>query len=530
MGRKKSFISPSPVATYVGGKSPEALKRERSTDSQVVWNEDTIRFGNDDCLPMRIASIVDKSPATKSCINTRAKFIKGAGFTSKDLMKKKIDKNGTTLWQLHSQLSSILALFDGFSANFQFDTTSKITNAYVLPFQGCRLEKPDDNGDINTIKYNPYFGTDQYKKELTDEYPVFAPELVNKQASDFKKEGKKFKGQAYYYGKTSPMHIFYPVPDYWSGEFWINVDAKIQEFHANNLDKNFLLSVIWNVIGDPSAASKNPKYNRTVTGTDGIKRIENPKTVGEEFNEMISNALAGSSQGGAGIAFWSGNADTATKVSAFPTNSNHELFTTLQNLTTKNITIATQTPGILANISEGVNLGSDGNEMRAAIELQQSRVVEEQQILMDFYNEILLPNLAEPTEERVEIVNFTPITVPVDMEDKFWEVLTPAEKRKWMAKNVPGIELDPVLETTQTTAAPTVDDDGNVIDPPPAETAPTVNDALKGLKLSDINRMSSIVAKVANGKMTYDQAKIILQGYGLTEEQINAWLVKPEEL
>ena len=543
MGRKKTYIPPNPQATYVGGKSPEALKRERSTLEQVVWNEDTIRYGTDDCLPMRIASIVDKSPATKSCLNTRAKFIKGASFSNKDLMKLKIDKDGTTLWQLHSKLSDILALFDGFSVNFKFDNQSRITSTYPLPFQGCRFVKPDESGDIHMIKFNPYFGTDQYKVDYTEEYPVFNIEMVNKNASDFNKADKKFKGQAYYYGKTSPMHIFYPVPDYWSAEFWINVDAKIQEFHANNLDKNFLLSVIWNVIGDPSAPSKNPMYNKKVKGSDGVTRIENPKTAGEEFNEMISNALAGSAQGGAGIAFWSGNHDTATKVSAFPTNSNHDLFTTLQDLTTKNITIGTQVPGILANISEGVNLGSDGNEMRAAIELMQSRVVEEQQILMDFYNLILLPNLSEPVEEKVEIVNFMPISVPVNIEDKFWEVLTPAEKRKWMAKNVPGIELDPITTAPQPgQAAPTTDDQGNVVQPPHDTTIPTdgdkINESLKAVGVGDINKIQKIIARYnlwtrdpSDPKgLTYEQAKQFLSAFGFTEEQLNAWLVKPEEI
>ena len=524
MPRPRKYINPSPRAVSLS--RPKALKREIAHESQIQWNEDTIRYGEQDALPLKIASIVDQSPATKACIRTISKFIKGAKFTSDELMKKKIDKNGTTLWQFHSNLCDMLGLFDGLSVNFKFDGSYKITNSYILSFESCRMKKPDEKGNISTITYNPYYGTSEYKQEDTIEYPVFNIENVSREISEHTKEGKTYRGQVYYYGKTSPLHRFYPVPGYWSGQHWINIDAKIQEFHANNLDKNFLLSVIWNVIGDPDQPSKNPKYNLKVKGEDGITRISNPKTVGEEFNEMISEALAGSSQGGAGIAFWSGNVDTATKVSAFPTNSNHDLFTTLQDLTTKNITIATQVPGILANIQEGQSLGGDGNEMRAAIELMQSRVGEEQQLLMDFYNEVLLPNLAEPTDERVEIVNFVPITVPVDIQDKFWEVLTPEEKRRWMAKNLPGVELDPVVTTAPAQPVePLKDEQGNII---PAEAA-QVNDALKGLKLSDINRMSSIVAKVANGKMTYDQAKIILQGYGLTEEQINAWLVKPEE-
>lgn len=521
MGRPKTFINPSPQAIKVS--NPEALRREVAHDSQVVWNEDYIRYGEDDALPLKIASIVDQSPATKSCLKTKAKFIKGARFSSPELMKLKIDKNGTTLWQFHSMLSDMLSLFDGFSVNFKFNGGIKITNSYILSFESCRLKRPDKKGNINSIKHNPYYGTSEYKEEDSTEYPIFDLQKVNEQFSNPKTGGTMYQGQAYYYGKTTPLHRFNPIPDYWSGQFWINIDAKIQEFHANNLDKNFLLSVLWNAIGDPSAPSKNKKYNQLVTGTDGVKRITNPKTVGEEFNEMLTTAFAGSSKGGAGIVFWSGNHDTATKVSAFPTNSNHDLFTTLQDLTTKNITIATQVPGILANISEGVNLGSDGNEMRAAIELMQSRVTEEQQILMDFYNDVLLPNLAEPTTERVEIVNFIPITVPVNMEDKFWEALTPEERRKWMAKNVPGIELD-ILTTT---AEPTVDEQGNVI--PPSEEA-KVNENLKNMTGRQLQQVQRVVRQFNQGKLTFEQAKQLLKnGFNFTDMDVNDWLITTEE-
>lgn len=530
MGRPKSYIPISPQAIHTDKSKPVALKREIAHENQLERNEEYLRYGEGDALPLKMASLVDQSPATKSCLKTKAKFIKGAGFTNKDLMKKVIDANGTTLWQFHSMLSDMLTWFDGFSVNFKFTGNKKISSSYLLSFESCRLGKPDKNGTIECIKYNPYFGTAEYKQDDTKSYPIFDIEKVKEQISDPKnidpKTGKNiYPGQAYYYGKTTPLHRFNPVPDYWSGQFWINIDAKIQEFHSSNLDKNFLLSVIWNAIGDPSAPSKNPIYNRKEKGTDNVTRTINPKTVGEEFNEMLTNAFAGSSNGGAGIVFWSGTHDTATKVSAFPTNSQHDLFTVLQDLTTKNITIATQVPGILANISEGVNLGSDGNEMRAAIELMQSRVVEEQQILMDFYNDVLLPNLAEPTKERVEIVNFVPITVPVNMEDKFWEALTPDEKRKWMSKNVPGVEL----ELTPATVQPVVDPaNPDVQVAPPVETK--VNENMKNLTGRQFQAVMRIVRNFNKGQLTFEQAKQMLKsGFAMSDEDVNTWLITPEE-
>lgn len=533
MPPKKPALNPHPTAFSL--PSPEALQREVSTEIQRDPREETLIYGEGDALPLKIARIVSKSPAAKSCIDTRAKYIKGSGFSNPELMKLKVDKNGTTLWQFHTMLCDMLALFEGFAVNFKFDRKGKITNSYPLSFESVRLMKPDDQGYIGAVKYNPYFGTALYKQEFTQEYPVFDAKEVLKQ---IEKDKTKFKGQVYYYGKTTPIYRFYPVPSYWSAEKWINVDANIQTFHSNNLDKGFFQTLVFNAIGNPNAMSENPKFQQSYVDEAGVKRQRSTKTVGEEFGIGISEAFAGAEKAGGGMTFWSLNADTAVKMSAVPTNQNHDLFTALQDLTTKNITIATQVPGILANISEGVNLGSGGSEIQKAIELMQSRVSEEQELLEQFYNEVMLPNLAIPTTERVEIKNFNPVTVEVKIEDKFWEVMDADEKRAFIRANVPGVKLKeivvaPVLPVQSEQAVTT---EGQPL-PTTAQQAQT-NDALKSLNISDINKVQKIVARFNLSKvdpnnskaLTLDQAKQFLASYGFTEEQINAWLVTEEEL
>lgn len=529
MGRPKKYVNSVSVIPFNG---PEALQRQPATLSQITWSEDTIRYGDDDALPYRIAKLVDESPATGSCIDTISQFIQGSRFTSQVLMDLVIDKNGTTLWDFHCMLSDMLALYEGFSVNFKYDGAYQITNAYILNFESCRLKKPDDKGKIHSIKYNPYWGLNEFTDELTIEYPVFDLNNVPREIKDKATGGLNYQGQVYYYGKTSPLYRFYPVPYYWKGKDWIKIDAKIQQFHANNLDNNFLLSVIWNIIGDPNQPSENPKYQETYTDDAGEQRTRSTKTKGEEFTESISTALAGAIKGGAGLGLWSSNHEEATKVTAFPTNSNHDLFNALQDLTTKNVTIATRVPGILANISEGVNLGSTGNEMQKAVEIMQSRVISKQRILTQFYNKILLPNLASKPTDRVEIVNFNPITVPVEIEDKFWDAMDADERRDFIRANVSGVKLkDKVIVTPATTP------DGTPL--PEGEQPPSTqgNEALKNLGIADINKVQKITKRFELGKtdpsnpkaLTLEQAKQFLASYGFTEEQINAWLIQPTE-
>lgn len=525
-------ISPSPTVFHRDSvaEAPVALKREISTDFQRNYSDDTLFYGEDDALPLRIAKAIDESPAASACIDTIAQFIKGAGFSNPELGKLKIDKNGTTLWDLHSALADTLALYNGFSVNFKYNDSAKITNSYILSFESVRFKKPPE-GDpyIHHIAFNPYFGTDLYNRNHTQTYPVYEPEELKNQLGEL---GTQFPGQVYYYGKTSPLYRFYPVPKYWTGKKWIYIDGRIQEAHAENLDNGWFQSVLMNVIGDPSAPSQNPKYIDTYTDPiDGLVKQRSTKTVGQEFSEQMQATFSGTKKMGTVQVMWSLNHDDAAKIQEFPTNANADLFLALQDLTTKNITIATRVPSILANISEGVSLGSAGSEIQKAVELMQSRTAEFRMILENFYNNILLPNLSKgATSEKISILNFNPVTEPVEIDDKVWEFLNEQEKAEWIRKNFPGITL------LRAASVPTVQTDPETGEPVPAPV--TGNDALKNINLQQLNRIQAIVRRYNIGQvdpshkqaLTLEQAKQFLLSYGLTEQDINAWLITPEEV
>lgn len=531
-------ISPNPTS-FSRGKSynptePQALKREATTRSQVNYSEDTLIYGQDDAFPLKLAQAVSESPATTSCIGTREKFIKGAGFSNKDLMKIKINKNGQTLWDLHGYLSKSLALFEGFSVNFKYTRALKFANVYTMSFESLRFVKPKEDTDteITKIKYNPYFGTEEFKKEFTKTYPLYTSDkaATQKQINEWRTEDGKnvFPGQVYYYGSTKPLYRFYPVPDYWSAKKWIEIDGRIQNFHAKNLGNGFFQSVLMNVIGDPSQPSMNPETQREVT-VDGVTRKEPTETVGQEFSRQMSESFSGDDRAGSVMALWSLNQDTAVKIQAFPNNTNADLFAALQNLTTKNITIATRTPGILANISEGINLGSDGKEMQKAVELMQSDTVDQRVLLEQFYNEVLIPNLDVegqeiPADSKVEIVNFNPITVPVEIDDKFWQFMNDEEKIAFIKKHT-DIEI---IRTPALQATAQIDPITN--EPIPVEQPAQINENLKNLTGRQLQNIQRIVSKFNKGQLTFDQAKQALKsGFGFTDEEVNIWLVTADE-
>jgi len=491
--------------------TPVAIEREITVESQINRLENTIVWGVGDDLPLAILTAINQSPTTLSCLGIRENFIRGAGFTDEALMGIVIDKDGNTLWDLHCQLTQSLTLLESFATNFKYNGNGKIINTYVLGTESCRFVKPKDGEKkIETIIFNPYFGTKEYRTEYSKKFPVYNINTVTKEMRGWEDGATNYPGQLYFCGSVRPPYKFYPVPKYWSGKEWIYVDGQIQTFHKSNLDNGFFQSVLLNVIGNPSAWSNDPSQMKDETQTDGTVKKVPTKTNAQMFDDMMGATFSGVKKSGSALTIWSQNEASAIKVTAFPTTSNFDVLSGTFTDCIRGITISTETPAILANLPQAVNsLGSDGNSMLRAVEIMQSRTESPRILLENFYNKILLPNLEKPIKQQVKIKTYTPITQPVTVDKQFWDEMTSTERRKLMAKA--GIELDEVT-------APAIGEDGQPVQPTQG------NEALKKLNMQQVARATKITRDFVLGKLTYDQAKQILMGYGFTESELPAWL------
>lgn len=517
MGRPKKTQAPY-LSSHSFNSAPVALERERTTRSQIRADEDTIKWGLNDNQPLLQLSAVDQSPTATSCLGTVENFIRGAKFTDEGLMSMVVNKDGETLWDIHSKLSQYMSLLEGFSTHFTYDVGNKITNVYLIGTESCRFVNPlEGSKDITKIKYNPYFGTSEYQNKYTCEYDIFNLDTIKE---GLREKGNAYNGQVFFYGKTRPLYRFYPMAKYWSGKEWIYVDGQIQTFHKQNLDNGFFQSVWMQVVGNPNAPSNNPEYHKTVTGADGVKRKEVTKTQGQEFDERVSSMFSGAKKAGTAFVSWVANKDEAIAVQAFPVNSNFDILSGTLTDAIRGITIATEVPAILANLpQQASSLGSDGNAIKAAIDLMQSRVTDRQQILKNFYNKVLIPNLKKGTKAEVDIVNFIPVTSQVTVEDKFWEIVPTADKVKFVNEHVPGLEI-----TEEETPAP-------VIDPQTGEEVvqKKPNEALKTLTLRDFDRISGIKNRYKAGKLSEPDAVNALLSYGYTRQDIDEWLQSTQQ-
>lgn len=397
-------------------------------------------FDGQDNFPLVWHQAISESPSATSCVSTIQDFLEGAGFDPTELENLQVNSKGETLFQIHQKVAKDFGEYEGFYYLLRYNALGQVTEWEVLPFENCRLGRPDDKGYISKIHYNPFFGTADYKTNKdTVCYDVFNPKEVGAQ---IKRDGDKFKGQVYFYGTTNALSRFYPMPEAHSAMKWMKVEAGVADYHEDNINNGFLQPFMLLMKGDPNAPVNNPDATSS----------ERPQTQAELFDEIVSENFMGAKRVGNMFVHWVTNPEEAPTVLAFPSNNSGDQFITLDTQATKKITVAWKVPSILANINEGVSLGGDGNMVRVAVKLMQQRVKPQQRIMTDSYEKIL-KLLKTPYSQTISITPYNPYPELEILDDKIWNEMTPEERRDWIDANTDIVLID---VPTQNPASPAV--------------------------------------------------------------------------
>lgn len=425
------------------------LFRQPTQPVQVDLTDNSLWYGEDNSFPLRLATLVQESPAASSCISVITDFLEGSGFSDETLKDKIINGQKQTFGHIHSLVCESFALFEGFSLLIKYNKLGNISEIFSIPFENIRLQRPDDKGVISKVNYNPYYGTGIYQRRYTEEYDLFNSDPVVVRAQ-MAKVGNKYKGQVLYIAFTRPLSRFYPQPYYFSAKAWMAIDAGIGAYHENNLDAGFFQMVILKMIGNPDEPSTHPDDQET-NATTGEK--ESIRTRGQRFNIMMQE-FVGSESKTKMMVLWEIMKEQLPELQAFPTSTNDTFFTTLQNLTTKNILIAMKVPAILANMGGESSL-SDGNQMANATKVMKDRVEKPQALLCRTYK-TLLGAFKEPYPGEIKVINEKNFDAP-QVDPLVWASLTPEEQRVWIKDNTdyPILETAPAPVATPEPVTPT---------------------------------------------------------------------------
>ena len=126
-----------------------AKKPDNRIDVRYIQRFKMQGYGNDNRYPQNLLDITSASGTAKLCLARYKKFVEGFGFSSDRISDLVVNRAGETMDDLLHLVSTDLTNFGGLALHLNYNVLGQIVEINHIPFEQCRLEEPDDNGDIS---------------------------------------------------------------------------------------------------------------------------------------------------------------------------------------------------------------------------------------------------------------------------------------------------------------------------------------------------------------------------------------------
>ena len=229
-------------------RTPKSQKRfEQPYD----YNVNIKRYDSDNLYPNNIMLKINDSPTASGCLERYVDFIEGNGLHSSSLASSVVNRDGQTLDEIHSLVSRDKATFRGFAILVQYDVYCRPCGVYHYPFEQCRLEEPDDDGNVAHIAVHPDWsgGASRGGNRIrVDEKSIKRIDVFNPDpaivAEQISKAGgiTNYLGQIYYHSDDG--YLVYPRAKFDSAITDISTDTGISNVMNRNVRSNFFAAGI----------------------------------------------------------------------------------------------------------------------------------------------------------------------------------------------------------------------------------------------------------------------------------------------
>lgn len=404
---------------------------EGVTQNRISFSEQVVIDGQKNDFPEYLIELVSLAPTGSALMGRLKDFVKGKGFIDEDLEKIMVNKDQSFI-KFHEQISSDFCFFSRFAVLINPTKGGKIESMKALPVEFVRWGKPDKQGNVNEIYYNPFLNTgDDFnipRKECL--YPIWrnniTPAEIREDAKRVEANDATYKGHILFFNLTSQRNRHYSRPDYFAAEKYLLLDWKISLFHERNVDNNFFLGGILNLFGDPA---------EPVLHEDGTVF----STVGVEVQKELAASFSGAENAGAIFVNWIKSLEQAASLIPYQANTNHEAFITIDGIVERKLSSAFRIPLILIGRSTPGKL-AESREFRDAIAFTNESTESMRQTLEEVYNELLaLKDGAKVPADGVQIRVLQDFT---DLPDTIFNALTVTQKEVYLQENF-NIEPDP---------------------------------------------------------------------------------------
>lgn len=247
---------------------------------KVVNGKDYVMYGEHNRYPDYLLEMYQRSAKHNAIVNGKVNYITGKGWTYEaDKVPSEMLGELNRLMENpnpYDDLNDILykttldfEIFNGFALEIVWNMHGKISQIAHKNFGNLR----------RNVDGSKFYYADEWKEfgdpEGLTEYMPFDPE-------------KRLGKQLFYYCSYAPSVRYYPIPEYLGALAYIETDARIANYHVNNLRNGFLGGFLFNFNnGVPSNEEQREikrQLQKQLKGDDGERIVVN-------FNDSADTGL-----------------------------------------------------------------------------------------------------------------------------------------------------------------------------------------------------------------------------------------------
>ena len=384
------------------------LGSSTSPKIQEVRGRDYIEYSDEDGLwknlyPNFLIDLYYSSSTHSAIINSTAEMIAGEDIvvdeddTNLDsfVKLKKFLRNANSNETLHQVIKKVafdFKLQGAYALHVVYNRArTEIVELFHVPVERVRAGRPNEFGKVDTY----YISADWSNVRTHKPYPVAA----------FNTNDRTAGSQLIYTGSYSPNMDIYFTPDYIAANNWALIDAKVSEFHLNNINNSFSGSYMFS-------------FNNGIPTEDERNQIERD----------ITNKFTSASNAGKFLLSFSDDKTRAPEVHPLNTADLSDQYLTLQTLLVQNILTGHRvTSKTLLGIDSGNGFSSNADELLNAANFYQNTVIRPFQLnILDTLQKIFSVN---QMDLPISFIQLKPITIQFDSET-IRDVMTQDEIRE----------------------------------------------------------------------------------------------------
>lgn len=206
-------------------------------------------YGNDNLYPQHLQAITRASGTTELCLARYAKFVEGFGFANDQFADYAVNGTGAKADDVLHNVAKDITRFGGFALHVNYNVLCQITEVNHVPFEHCRLEEEDDEGNVAHIKLHPDWRGRKTRSGRTlyvDERHVETFNVFNPQAEVVTAQILAAGGIEHYNGQILWCSMDganqYPTPIYDAIITDISTDEGLANIKNRNVRNNFLVA------------------------------------------------------------------------------------------------------------------------------------------------------------------------------------------------------------------------------------------------------------------------------------------------